>query len=126
MINLTHTELFADLTSINDNGEIIDLHNEYDCLGYRFENKTLSVNFIKIPSEGHACLLFKNSTIIKHELLTDDLNEIKTLCTFYRGRFEEKGMVLEYSEDYGNYFYIEFENGTLIELFSTDVNLLLI
>src|SRR5688500_2135245 len=126
MINLTHTELFADLTSINHNGEIIDLHNEYDCLGYRFENKTLSVNFKNIASEDYACLLFKNSTIIKHELLTDDLNEIKTLCTFYRGRFEEKGMVLEYSEDYGNYFYIEFENGTLIELFSTDVNLLLI
>jgi len=46
MIELTDAELFKDLTCIEHNGKIYDLHNDYDCTSLSYDIESESINIV--------------------------------------------------------------------------------
>lgn len=127
-IDLTNSKLFKPLTEVNENDEYIDLHNDYYCnrveLGQRNE---LRIYFDKIDTGNYQSVVieFKEIKIIKMSLPLQNIFRTGiTIDTFYRGRFEEKAGLQEYSPDGRGYFYISFDEDYYIELFSNSVTLI--
>jgi len=128
MIDLTDAELFKDLVFINQGDVAFDIHNDYDCINMSYEKAGafLSLNFEasgfnKTASYKQVRIEFKEAILVKVDLVLNRTADSTTINNIYRGRFEQEGKLLEYSDDGGRYFYIEFETGDKIELFSKQV-----
>lgn len=128
MIELTDAELFKDLVLIDQDGIAFDVHNDYDCINMTYEKKEPSlILYFEASSkkETTSCkrirVEFKEATLVKFDLILNRTTDSATINNIYRGRFEQEGKLLEYSDDGARYFYIEFETGDKVELFSKQV-----
>lgn len=124
MIDLTNIELFESLASIESGSSTIDLHNDYDCTGIRYdaEEKLLELTFQAIASS--VVLKFEGASISKFSLVPKRTEDSSTLNNFYRGRFVVNGEIFEYSPSGEGYYYIEFEEGDMFEVFARKVFIL--
>jgi hypothetical protein len=128
MIDLTNTELFKDLTTIESKDKSFDLHNDYDCIliDYDVKKRVLIIDLKRNGREkgDKLRLQFENASIAKLELHSTESQDSGTISSFYRGRFEINGILSEYSSQGERYFYIEFEDGKKIELFANFARLI--
>ncbi len=99
---------------------IVDLHNDYKCenIAYDFSKQTLKCDF---KGESNVRLEFNGAIVKQMNLILKRTEDSSTLNSFYRGRFEENGTLLEYSKDGKGYYYLEFEDGDSLELHATKV-----
>lgn len=121
MIDLTKAELLKDLTLLDLEIGVYDLHNEYECslISLTPTENSLSILFESdIAGKEKVCFQFKEVRVAKFELFPKQLSDRNTINTIYRGRFESEGQVHEHSNLGESYFYIEFEQGDSIEFFS--------
>jgi hypothetical protein len=126
VINLTDIELFKDLTSVEVEDRVIDLHNNYNCrsINYTIDNKTIEILFeLRDTKLNKLCLLFEGAVIAKSSYFFNRTTDASTINSFYRGKFEANGGLLEYSVSGESYFYMEFEEGDTIEMFAKKVTL---
>lgn len=126
MINLTDIELFKDLTCLQQEDRIFDLHNDYNCtsINYNLANRTTEIIFESINSKANKlCLLFEEASIAKFICFLNRSEDASTINSLYRGRFETSEGLSEYSASGDRYFYIEFEQGDIIEMFAQRVTL---
>jgi hypothetical protein len=128
--DLTDSELFQSLIEIDFEGIYIDLHNNYDCIKvvYNNKNRQFSIFFTSGNRENENSLItiqFDNTSFETFELAFQSVNGNLTLDNFYRGRFEDNGILKEHSSDGRNYFYLEFYEGCTVELLSDNVKLFL-
>ena len=129
-INLTEFELFQSLLEIEINNVYYDLHNDYDCFKLFFaeEVKEFLILFKKVNNvklNADITLKFENVLIRKLDISLQSLIGNITIDNFYRGRFEEDGILKEFSEDRRSYFYLEFYEGWSIELLSKNVRMII-
>lgn len=129
MIDLTNTELFLDLTTIDHGESFFDLHNDYSCtdINYKLITKTISFLFkprITGPTAKDLCLLFEDATIVIFKFNLKGTAESCVLDSFYRGRDEIEGNVFEISPHGEGVFYIEFLGGDSFTIFSKKVTLI--
>lgn len=124
MIDLTNIELFESLASIEAGSITIDLHNDYDCTDIRYdvEEKLFELTFQAIASS--VVLKFEGANISKFRLVPKRMEDSSTLNNFYRGRFVVNEEIFEYSPSGEAYYYIEFEEGDMFEVFARKVFLL--
>lgn len=120
MIELKNVELFKDLTTIEQNGIVLDLHNDFTCaiVDYDKNEKLLHIGFISNIDGGKICLRFEGVTIVKLNLIFNKIKDKSTINILYRGRFEIDGSLFEYSKLQESYFYMEFEEGDSFEFFT--------
>lgn len=125
MIELTHSELFKDLSFIQGLDKAYDLHNNFSCSNIAFSNQELTLKIFFEPNEPNPglqsglCVVFNAAKIVQFDLSLGRTSDSATINNFYRGRFEKAGVAYEYSEDGEAYFYIEFEEGDRFELFAS-------
>jgi hypothetical protein len=126
-LDLTRSELFKNLIELNYEGVYIDIHNNYYCYYIKHDEGREIVQML-FSSLDSSILLnkidieFKRVDLIKMSLLLQNgPTENLTLDTFYRGRYEVKGVLKEYSDQGKPYFYIDFYEGYSIELFADSV-----
>ncbi|MDP4255367.1 MAG: hypothetical protein Q8938_15265 [Bacteroidota bacterium] len=124
MIELTDVELFKDLTFIEEGGENYDLHNEFECFSFMYDQESETVNMAfkernsKSLESDKICIMFKGVSFCKFELSLIRSEDSATINNFYRGRFEMDGKLYEKSSEGASYFYIEFETGDKFEFFA--------
>jgi hypothetical protein len=127
MVDLTDSDILEDVTSITRNGHTIDLHNDFDCVEVTYSNGSLNVMFEQTSqSESEyvkVCIVFKDAEIAKLKLDLANDEDQRTIDTLYRGRFEANGELFEHSTTGKRYFYISFQNGNEVELFTSEVML---
>jgi hypothetical protein len=119
-------ELFKDLTWLQQKNKVFDLHNDYNCvsINYDLARRITEIIFESINSKlNKLCLLFEESSIVKFIFFLNKSGDASTINSFYRGRFETSEGLAEYSASGGRYFYIEFEEGDIIEMFAQRVTL---
>ncbi|RZJ64853.1 MAG: hypothetical protein EOO47_26420 [Flavobacterium sp.] len=119
-IEFVAADLFKSILEINFDGELFDLHNEYDCYSVVLsKDRDLTLSF---KSDVKECkLVFKDSTLNYMNLSLTDLIDITTIDTIYRGRYENGNELRELTEDSRGYYYIEFYSGYTLELFARSV-----
>lgn len=126
-MDLTNIPLFQEMTSIDAFGYSVDLHNDYHCFALTFDKNERSLNLAftpnhRVPNKPKLCLIFKNACITSLNVKFKGDLDAKIIDSLYRGRFEvNSGTLAEYSPDGKSYFYIEFANGTQLELFCGNV-----
>jgi len=123
VVELKNIELFKDLTAIDELLIVADLHNDYDCtsIDYSDDSKMLTINFTsnnRKVNRSTVYLRFEDATLMKFDLAFKAMIDKSTLNILYRGRFESNNGLLEYSEQKGFYFYMEFEEGDKFEFFA--------
>src|SRR5687768_9975936 len=116
MIDLTNTELFLELTTIEYGESFFDLHNDYNCvdINYKLPDKTIRFLFqprIPEPTKKDLCLLFEEATIADLHVNLKRTEDSCTLDLFYRGRYEIDGNLIEFSPLGEGIFYIDFWEG---------------
>ncbi|WP_207515627.1 hypothetical protein [Longitalea luteola] len=129
MIDLTHAELFQDLTTIDYENSFFDLHNDYACTGidYQSANKTVGFLFQPITKDsGKKVLLlqFEDALIASFSVNLRRTADSNTLDLFYRGRFEISGKLFDFHPDGGGVFYIDFWEGDSFTISSKKVTLM--
>jgi len=127
MIDLTDIELFKDFIIIEYDGKIYDLHSDYECKTVVFdgsENK-MTLQFNKKDSDtsnsGKVAIEFNEARLANFSLFFPYTEDSATLNIIYRGRFEDKGELREYSQQGERYFYFEMETGDKFEVYSKRV-----
>ena len=106
-----------DISSIN-----IDLHNDFECVEVKNSYKNLEFHFKRITKnelyeEQNAILIFSNliETNIESINRNDQLGDIRTLTNFAKGELSESCSY--YQDKSTKYFFIDFKNGSLINIF---------
>lgn len=126
-MDLTNIPLFQEMTSIDAFGYSVDLHNDYHCFALTFDKDDRSLNLAftpnhRVPNNPRLCLIFRSAVITSLNMKLEGDLDARTIDSLYRGRFEVNSETLaEYSPDGKSYFYIEFANGTKLELFCANV-----
>ncbi|MBC7398571.1 MAG: hypothetical protein H7289_01405 [Mucilaginibacter sp.] len=126
--DLTHSELFKSLVDIKIGTDYLDFHNDYYCTKVSYLGRIVRICFDSSNPDRlykKVVIKFKEAELIKMSLPLQQgsLDKI-TLDTFYRGRFEIDGNLKEYSETGKGYYYISFDEDYFIELFSSEVAIL--
>lgn len=109
------------LTIQVDIGSYIDLHNDYDChsISYADVSKELYLRFeLCEDNERKVDLVFKEVEINKMSFNLGDLEDVKTIDSLYRGKYEVEGELREFTDDGKSYYYVEFCSGVSFELFA--------
>ncbi|RYE23068.1 MAG: hypothetical protein EOP51_11645 [Sphingobacteriales bacterium] len=119
-------KLFEELAQNSYDGNYVDMHNEYVCENCIFTNSSLSLLFKKIQSEDLFCLKFSDVEITCFDFSVDDDQEELTADTFYRGRTEIDGKLIDFNADGKAYFYLQFVGGQQIEFWAKDMQALFI
>lgn len=120
MFDLTKAELFKSLLVFKTKETVIDLHNDYDCenINYEFDKSCLKCLF---KGKDEVTLEFSDVIITKLGLLLKRTSDSSILNNFYRGRFEQEGVLREYSNEGKGYYHLEFEKGDSIDLHASNV-----
>ena len=126
MIDITNSELFKDLTSLNYENQIIDLHNEYECLCFKYISSSESLEFVFESRDSeilkiYFIIIFEQVEIEVANFYFKRTESSSTINIFYRGRFELNGKLFEFDSLGKKYWYLEFETGDKLEIFSSKV-----
>lgn len=125
-MDLTNCELFKDFTTVSAENKFIDLHNDYNCKSISYDSvaKVLKLFFEPCNStENNLCLEFTEARIANFIFHLTCSQDASTLNAFYRGRFENEGVLLECSKSDERYFYIELQEEDKFEVFAKKVSL---
>ena len=123
-IELEDIKLFDGLTEISINNSNIDLHNDYDCIGFYLDyNKDMILKFVSNDNNQErntVNIIFKETEIVK---LTFPItgNEEFTLDNFYRGRYQNGNTLLDETKDGKKCFYIDFYEEQAFEVLAEKV-----
>lgn len=104
MIDLTQKELFEDLLTVKLDDEFIDLHNDFNCEEFIYDNTGCFLKLL-FKGNGQISLTFVNVEITKLNVSFGSDADAGILNNFYRGRFEINGKLYEYKEDGRWYFF---------------------
>jgi hypothetical protein len=118
MIDLTKMELFENLLVFKTEKDVIDLHNDFKCQSIEYDREVRSIKFIFKDKGNDLVLQFNDAVLNKVNLLFNRTVDSSILNNFYRGRFELDGKLFEYTEEGRGYYYLEFEEGDIFEIFS--------
>lgn len=112
---LTNSPLFDSLLIFETSNGIIDLHNDYDCQNVLYDLDTQSLKcFFEGPKK--IILDFEGVIITKFNVQLRLTSDSCILNNFYRGRFETDHTLHEITADGRRYFFLEFEEGNIMEL----------
>lgn len=114
--------LFDNLSQFNYSDDIIDFHNDFNCIQIQFHNSKLSLLFERIIDKTLIEMKFIDVKITTMNLKYDILHKIGylTIDNVYRGRFEKNGKLHEYSIDGLSYFYLDFYEDISIEFYCNE------
>lgn len=106
-----------DISSIN-----VDLHNDFEGIQVKNSDRNLEFSFKRVTqnelyNEQNAALIFSGiiETNIESIIKNNQLGDIRTLTNFAKGELSESN---NYYEDKSTkYFFIDFVNGSLINIF---------
>jgi len=124
MVELTNIELFESLSSIESGSTIIDLHNSYYCTNIRYDSEEKLFELTFQATNSSVVLKFEGAVISKLNLVPRRTEDSSTLNNFYRGRFVVNEEIFEYTSLGESFYYIEFEEGDVFEVFARKVFLL--
>ena len=124
---LIQPELLKNLSEIQIDDDYFDFHNDYDCylIKYHKECAELILSFKtagqRIQLITHVEIIFKDVIISNMTFEPESTDNIMTIDTLYRGRYEEKGVLREFTDDNKGYYYVEFYKGFSFELFVSKI-----
>lgn len=124
---LNYPELFKNLSEIQIGNIHVDLHNNYDCyqINYSKETHELKLSFKtsmeQIQSITHLDIIFENVVINSMSFDLGDVKDMMTIDNLYRGKYQEKDKLKEFTEDGKAYYYLEFYRGYTFELFANKI-----
>ncbi|UYQ95584.1 hypothetical protein MKQ68_10770 [Chitinophaga horti] len=87
-----------------------------------YKKTPYSRNYLFKQDEQHL-LKPLGARVNKLNVFLEKTPDSSSLNSFYRGRFEQDGELLEFTDDGRGYYYLEFENGDSIELHASNVKL---
>lgn len=125
-MDLTNSELFKDLTTVSAENQFFDLHNDYNCKAISYDSIAMILTLVFKPcssTKKNLCMEFTGARIANFTFHLSCSKDASTLNAFYRGKFENDGVLLEYSNSDERYFYIDFEEDDKFEVFARKVSL---
>jgi hypothetical protein len=123
LIKSKDIRLFENLSQYNYGDVYYDFHNNFKCFKILFKTNVLVLVFHKIDSNEYVSIRFHKTVLSYIELEAEDKTSQFIIDTLYRGRFENNGELLEFSEDELGYFYLEFYNGLKLEFWSQSLEI---
>lgn len=115
------TSLFP-LLDFDINGINIDLHNDFDCLEIKNNQTSLEFYFKRTTNNGkykeqNAVLIFSNlvESNIESVSKNNQIGDLQTLTNFAKGEITQVNKF--YQDNTVKYFFIDFFNGTLVDIF---------
>ena len=117
--------LFESLLEIQvEKGRYVDLHNDYDCYQINYLSKTgeLQLLFKALDATIEQVeLVFEGAVINSMSFSFEDVSEMATIDSLYRGKYQDLSGLRELSEEGKSYYYVEFYRGAAFELFASKV-----
>jgi len=120
-------EILQNLMNIEFGDDYFDLHNDYKCyqIQHFIEKGELKLSFkaseVNSLKKSPVHIIFKEIDMKKISFISGELDEIMTIDSLYRGRFEENSILREYSTEGKAYYYLEFYDGYRFELFASNI-----
>ena len=123
MVSIIDSKLFEDFTEFIFNGQRINLHDDFECTEIKFGNGSdlFVFTFLHLEERLWVDLQFHDARLSTFTINFPLNANALTLEIFYRGRFEEEGKLKEITSDNEKIFYLEFNEGIVINLFAKDV-----
>ena len=112
-------EFFKNLSQQEYDGIYYDFHNDYDCEEFTLDQGSLILNFRHVITSSRVVLMFSDVQINK--VIMSDKSGITTVDNLYRGRYEDKGVLLDTLNDGRAYFYLEFDEGQQFEFWAAEI-----
>jgi hypothetical protein len=103
-----------------------DFHNDFECVKISFNQsdiKLLTLMFNHLIDKSVVLFNFYDADVVKFQLELETSAKTLTLDNLYRGRFEENGHLSELSVNGCSYFYVDFYEGLLIELWCSHIEI---
>jgi hypothetical protein len=124
MIELTNIELFKSLATIESGSTFFDLHNNYKCTSIRYGSAEKLFELAFQATNSSVILKFEGAIISKMDLVPKRTEDSSTLNNFYRGRYVVNEEIFEHTPLGQSFYYIEFEEGDVFEVFAERVFIL--
>lgn len=113
-------ELFKNLSEFDIDDLYFDFHNDFDCINIKFDSCFLIFIFQNIADNSLVSIQFENAILTYCEFNFQETVNVLTIDNLYRGKFENKGELIEFQNNCG-YFYLEFYEGQKMEFWSEGV-----
>jgi hypothetical protein len=125
MVSITNYKLFEDISEFLFDGHRVNLHDDFECTQIQFvdESGLFVFTFTQLEERQVVELQFHNARLSNLDIHFPLNTNASTLEIFYRGRFEEDGILQELTIDNEKIFYLEFNEGIVINLFAKEVTL---
>jgi hypothetical protein len=125
MLSITDYKLFEDISEFLFDGHRINLHDDFECTQIQFfgESGLFLFTFTHLEERQIVELQFHNARLSSLDFNFPLNTNASTLEIFYRGRFEEDGILQEVTINNEKMFYLEFNEGVVINLFAKQVTL---
>jgi hypothetical protein len=120
-IDSKNIELLLNLSQFEVGNVYYDFHNDFDCNRISLENNFLILLFKKIVEGYIISFRFENVEIVNLEFINFSEFKNLTIDNIYRGRFEENGQLIEFNNMEKSYFYLEFDQGSKMELWGNGI-----
>lgn len=121
MLSAKSIELFKNLTQYDFDNRYYDFHNDYNCEKLIYTNETLLIIFKAIVDETLVSLKFTEVKINSMDIFNVKDVENLTIDNIYRGRVENNGGLVEFTENGNGYFYLDFYEGPRMEFWASDL-----
>lgn len=122
-------DLFKDLSLLEINGKVFDLHNDYKCIEIDLKDDLFKLRFKDLDNKKFVEFHFFETRIAKYVFKINNRtepNDLSTVDTLYRGRFERLDQLFEFSENGASYWYLGFVGDLEIEFFCTKLELFIL
>jgi len=125
MLSITNYKLFEDISEFLFEGHRVNLHDDFECTQIKFvgESGLFVFTFKHLEERQFVELQFHNARLSSLDFNFPLNANASTLEIFYRGRFEEDGILKEVTINNEKIFYLEFNEGVAINLFARQVTL---
>lgn len=118
---ITEVHSLTPLLDFNINDANIDLHNDFECTGIKYNNNVIEFFFKRIADnivyrEQNAVIIFWGVVETNFESLckNSQIGDIKTITNFARGELSDKNQ--HYQDKDIRYFFVDFLDGCLIDI----------
>jgi len=122
MIDLIDIPLFDNLSQSDISGKYFDFHNDFDCVDITFSNKKLVLNFLNLIDKFTILISFYDVTVCAFDL--SNIKDVShwTIDNIYRGKTTIVNSLVEVNSEGSGYFYIDFVDGQIIELWASSIS----
>lgn len=119
-IDAIEIALFRDLSQFDLGDNYYDFHNEFDCIKIQMANNAFILLFKSITHDEIISFRLLNVEITGFKFDVSSTSNDFTIDNIYRGRTEKNGQLIE-SNNGKAYFYIDFQEGLSLELWSDGI-----